>query len=70
MSTLVAAILLALLLLASHHIAGNLSGAPMVCGQWRDQVTIDAQAPKPRSLAVRHHVLVPANCALDEYRAR
>ena len=52
--------------LASHQIAGNLSGTPMVCGQWRSQVVVDAQAPKPRALTVRHEVLVPAKCALDE----
>ena len=52
--------------LASHQITGNLSGTPMVCGQWRSRVVVDARAPKPRALTVRHHVLVPDNCVLDE----
>ena len=47
------------------RIAGNLSGTPMVCGQWRSRVAVDGQARKPRPLWIRNEVIVPDGCRLD-----
>lgn len=53
-------------LLGAEQIAGNLSGTPMVCGEWRSRVIVEEQARKPRSLLIRNEVIVPDGCRLDE----
>ena len=52
-------------LLATHQIAGNFSGRPMVCGQWRSRVVIDAEARKPRPIRLDNEIIVAAGCTLD-----
>lgn len=51
-------------LLDSEQVAGNLGGTPMVCGQWRSRVTIDADGSKPRGLSIVNDVIVPTSCTL------